>query len=215
VPPRYSESEAREAIAASMSWTDALRRLGMRPAGGNWKTLRRYALEVWRIPVDHFDPYASQRGPNAWAATPLSEILVEGSTYSRGHLKRRLYEAGLKTAVCERCGQGEIWRGERLALILDHINGVGNDNRIENLQIVCPNCAATLSTHCGRNKRTPRVEVQCLRCGATFTRRRPGQKYCSPECGQRWNRAVRRVRPRRPARGAPAIQAALAGDRGQ
>jgi hypothetical protein len=96
--------------------------------------------------------------------------------------------------VCERCGQGEIWRGERLALILDHINGVGNDNRIENLQIVCPNCAATLSTHCGRNKRTPRVEVQCLRCGATFTRRRPGQKYCSPECGQRWNRAVR-VRP--------------------
>ena len=60
--PRYSEAEAREAIAASLSYTDALRRLGMRPAGGNHRTLRRYAEEIWRIPVDHFDPDAVRRG---------------------------------------------------------------------------------------------------------------------------------------------------------
>jgi hypothetical protein len=39
-----------------------------------------------------------------------------------------------------------------LSLILDHINGVNNDNRIENIRIVCPNCNATLDTHCGKNK---------------------------------------------------------------
>jgi len=161
----------------------------MRPAGGNWKTLRRYALETWHIAVDHFDPYATQRGPNAWAATPLEEILVAGSTYARGHLKRRLYEAGLKVRICELCGQGELWRGRHMALILDHVNGIGNDNRLENLRIVCPNCAATLSTHCGKNKHTPRVEAQCGRCGATFVRRRREQKYCSKQCGQRWDRS--------------------------
>lgn len=37
-----------------------------------------------------------------------------------------------------------------MALILDHINGVGTDNRLENLQIVCPNCAATHETHAVR-----------------------------------------------------------------
>jgi hypothetical protein len=55
VPPRYSESEARVAISESTSWSEALRKLGMRPAGGNWKTLERYANEVWEIPTAHFD----------------------------------------------------------------------------------------------------------------------------------------------------------------
>jgi hypothetical protein len=61
VPPRYSEDDARLAIAASMSWAEALRRLGMRPAGGNWKTLQRYAREVWGISTAHFDPDATRR----------------------------------------------------------------------------------------------------------------------------------------------------------
>lgn len=78
-------------------------------------------------------------------------MLLEHSTYSRGHLKRRLYAEGLKPRACEECGQGEEWRGRRMALILDHINGVGDDNRLENLRIVRPNRAATLETHCGRN----------------------------------------------------------------
>jgi hypothetical protein len=33
-----------------------------------------------------------------------------------------------------------------MALILDHIDAVPTDNRIENLRIVCPSCAATLDT---------------------------------------------------------------------
>ena len=55
MPPRYSESEARQAVADSMSYAEALRRLGMRPAGGNHLTLRKY-VRLWGIAVDHFDP---------------------------------------------------------------------------------------------------------------------------------------------------------------
>lgn len=47
------------AIAASRSWTEALRRLGIRPAGGNHATLQKYA-SLWSIPTDHFDPDAAR-----------------------------------------------------------------------------------------------------------------------------------------------------------
>lgn len=66
-----------------------------------------------------------------------------------------------------------------MALILDHINGVGDDNRLENLQIVCPNCAATLETHCGRN--TPR-ERTCVGCGDVFAPKSLRQRYCTRHC---------------------------------
>jgi hypothetical protein len=112
---------------------------------------------------------------------PLEQVLVEGSNYSRATLKRRLYEVGLKERRCELCGQGETWRGLTMSLILDHINGVPNDNRIENLRIVCPNCAATLDTHCGRKNQLP--ARHCRKCGGTFQPRYRKQNYCSSECG--------------------------------
>lgn len=186
VPPRYTETEARLAIAASLSWADALRRLGMRPAGGNWKTLQRYAREVWGISTAHFDPNAVRR--RVHSGRPLVEILVEHSSYNRGSLKRRLYAEGVKERRCELCGQDELWRGRRMALILDHINGVATDNRLENLRIVCPNCAATLDTHCGRNLPHRTVEIKCARCGKRFLRARPEQRYCSRACGTRYAR---------------------------
>ena len=196
--PRYNESQARAAILASRSYTEALRRLGMCASGGNWRTLKRYATQIWHIPVDHFDPRAASRDVLARhrrAPRPLAEILVERSPFSRVQLKKRLYSAGLKQPRCELCGQGEVWRGRPMALILDHVNGVPDDNRLENLRIVCPNCAATLATHCGRNVKRTR---QCAVCGEEFSPRGPRQRYCSRRCGGRSpaNAARRRaVRP--------------------
>lgn len=190
--PAYSEQEARAAVAASLSYAAALRQLGLCSTGGNWRTLREW-VERWAIDTTHFDPDRSRREALRRAPRPLEEILVEGSTYSRNHLKDRLYAAGLKTPACELCGQGEIWRGHRMALILDHVNGVRDDNRLANLRVVCPNCAATFDTHCGRKNRAEPPQRECLLCGAVFHASRPGQRYCSRACGMRSPRPSRGV----------------------
>jgi transposase-like protein len=176
---RYSEEELREVVGRSASLSEVLRHFGLRTAGGNFRQLRRW-LQAWNISTDHFR-LEWEMPPRA--RKPLSEILVEHSTYGRGHLKRRLYEEGLKDRECELCGQGEMWRGSRMALILDHINGIADDNRLENLRIVCPNCAATFETHCGRQNRLPEVDRTCLHCGGAFIVKHSSQRYCSRLCG--------------------------------
>ena len=187
---RYSEDEARRAIASSYSWSEALRKLGYCHAGANPKTLKKRARE-WGISTEHFDRYAGLRRASRRLSPPLEDVLVAGSTYSRAALKRRLYEAGLKKPECELCGQDEHWRGRRMAMILDHINGVRDDNRLENLRIVCPNCAATLDTHCGRKNRVVRSARSCERCGRPFTPNSKSQRYCSRACGARYPRRGR------------------------
>jgi hypothetical protein len=193
-PVSYSEEQARKAISTSYSWAESLRKLGLCPSGGAWRVLKKYA-ELWEISTQHFDPARVRETNFRTKKRPLEELLVENSPCSRQNLKRRLFQEGLKEPRCEMCGQDENWRGRRMAMILDHINGVRDDNRIENLQIVCPNCAATLDTHCGRKNRVPKTKRSCRRCGKPFFPGRPEQRYCSRECGTRWNRSKLRGRP--------------------
>jgi hypothetical protein len=174
----FSESDARNAIEEAMCWADALRSLGYQVRGANYRTLQRWAKR-WGISTDHFDPNARRAEANARRAAPLEEVLVEKSSYHRGQLKRRLFDAGLKSRSCEMCGQGEQWHGMRMSLVLDHVNGVPDDNRFHNLRIVCPNCAATLDTHCGRH--LPR-ERTCPGCNQPFEPSHIRHRYCSPSC---------------------------------
>jgi hypothetical protein len=197
--PRFTEEQLREAIRSSSTWAETLRYLKYRSAGGNWKTLKKYA-RLWGISTDHFDADQARRNALWKPKRPLDEIMVRDSTYSRGHLKRRLLDEGLKSRACEACGQAELWRGRRMTLILDHINGVPNDHRLENLRILCPNCAATLETHCGSKNRLPKEPRDCLVCGRSFFPNYRRNKYCSSACGQRSKgRALRGV-PRPQAR---------------
>jgi len=90
------------------------------------------------------------------AATPLADWLIADRPVPRYHLKRRLFEAGLKENRCERCGIRE-WQGEPLVMALHHLNGVGNDNRFENLVLLCPNCHSQTENFAGRNAHTREV----------------------------------------------------------
>jgi transposase len=78
------------------------------------------------------------------------ELLVVGRRTNRTHLKLRLLREGLKENRCEECGITE-WRGKPLTMQLHHVNGDGQDNRLENLILLCGNCHSQTDTYGGRN----------------------------------------------------------------
>jgi DNA-binding CsgD family transcriptional regulator len=91
--------------------------------------------------------------------TPIAALCVADTPRSRGNLKRRLVREGLKEERCEGCGLHR-WQGRALALALHHVNGDRDDNRLENLEILCPNCHALTENFAGRNRRTYVVDAE-------------------------------------------------------
>jgi hypothetical protein len=182
---KYSKEILEKVVNSSNNFSEVTRKLGLKTFYGNRQTVKKY-INLFNIDTKHFR-LASGGGNRK--KLDLEDILVENSTYIHTtNLKERLYVSGLKYRVCELCGQNEEWKGKKMSLILDHINGVSNDNRIENLRIVCPNCNATLPTHGGRNvKYIEKIKNNC-KCGKETY----GNNKICPTCSQIKQRKVQR-----------------------
>lgn len=66
------------------------------------------------------------------------------------NLKDLLFEFNLKQRQCENC-KLTTWMDQDIPLQIHHIDGNHNNNLIENLQILCPNCHAQTDTYGMRN----------------------------------------------------------------
>lgn len=187
----YSDDEFVAAAKASISVAETLRRLGLVPKGGNYRTVRADVSRL-KLDVSHWLGLAHLRGKTRrLPRLPLCDILVDGSEYSRTHMKKRILQEGLLKNECILCGQIPEWKGKPLVLILDHINGKNNDNRLENLRILCPHCNSQQGTFCGRrNKGTKKInrEWRCEDCGHAVSR---DARWCR-SCGTKRTRKVDR-----------------------
>jgi 5-methylcytosine-specific restriction endonuclease McrA len=104
-----------------------------------------FALESWSKAVRRGDVTPRPNG------LPIGTLLSSGKR-DRGNVKSRLLGAGLLENRCSTCGLTE-WRGSRLAMHLDHVNGMPHDHRLKNLRMLCPNCHSQTPTYAGRNVR--------------------------------------------------------------
>lgn len=131
----------------SSSINGMLRYLGL--SGSAFYTLKK------RLNIENFDfnQFKIVKKVKEKKETLLTNsILIENSSFSRSLVKSRILKENLILKECAICGCSNQWQGKSLVLILDHINGVRDDHRLENLRLLCPNCNSQTETFAGRNK---------------------------------------------------------------
>lgn len=191
--PKFTKEDYEEIVKSSQSIAEVCRKLGKKINGGNYFTIQRI-IDKYDIDTSHFTGKGWCKGlthSEKTAKIPLADILKENTNFKSHVLKNRLIASGLKEYKCEKCGCDGTWLGEPITLELHHINGNHFDNRLENLQILCPNCHSQTNSYRGKNNtkyqdipnpqnRINRVCI-CECCGKEFSADRY-RKYCSRKC---------------------------------
>lgn len=162
--------------------SDILKPLGLKNQGRNHHNVIKRAKEE-NIDISHITlGYGANTGksfPNT--RTPLKKYLVENSKCNRRHVKTKLINQNILKNECSICGLKESWNEKPIVMVLDHINGINDDYRLENLRLVCPNCNSQLDTFAGRNARKPEEDKKkhfCLSCNVEIS---ADAKFC-PTC---------------------------------
>lgn len=147
---KYTEDDVKKAVGENVSIAGVLRQLGLKPIGGNYRTVN-HLIKKLQLDTSHFTGQGWNIGLKFRPKEGASDesIFVKDSHYSCSWRLRERYKRISGICKCERCGLTS-WQGEHLSLEIHHINRNNSDNRLENLQLLCPNCHALTKNYRGR-----------------------------------------------------------------
>jgi hypothetical protein len=134
---KYIKEWLEPIVKKSLSWAQVCRELGLKPATGSQSHIKKVSIDL-NIDFSHFKGSAWNKG-RTFLKRNVKEYLFLGCTEPSHRIKEKLIRDGLKEKKCEFCSIS-TWKEKDLPLELDHKNGNHLDNRLENLQILCPNC---------------------------------------------------------------------------
>lgn len=144
-----SDKEFINLIKSSINIKEVLFKLGYTTVGNSWG----YTQIKERMLVLNLTSY-DFKGKSPLKTLNERKIKTEDLFTNKKHprvvIRRRIIQDNLIPYKCAICGI-DSWNGKKLSLELDHINGINNDNRLENLRFLCPNCHSQTSTYGSKN----------------------------------------------------------------
>lgn len=150
---RYTYDDVIKAVKESKSIANTLKLLGLKPKGGNYRTIKNFFKDN-NIDINHFTGQRHNIGDDYKRINkeiPLIKYLVNDIILSSSRLKKRLIKEGVKENKCENCELNE-WMGGKIPLELHHMDGNHYNNLLNNLKILCPNCHTLTPNYRGKNK---------------------------------------------------------------
>ena len=148
-------NEIKKIVSESKTINEVLTKLGKNTSSGGYKFFKKYITNN-NIDISHFwtkkEIIENQFKEGKIKKISIDDMFTENSTVSRGTIKKRILKENIMDYKCVFCENDGTWIDKKISLVLDHINGINNDNRLENLRFLCPNCNSTLVTHCKGSK---------------------------------------------------------------
>lgn len=187
---KYSKENLETIVKGSNSIAGVCRGLGVSTRGGNFKTVKKY-INLHKIDTSHFLTKEQHVKLMIQSnTTPTEDVFCVNSRVSQSSLRKAVVRGEVIPYRCNKCKNEGEWQGEELVLQLDHVNGVPNDNRIENLRFLCPNCHTQTKTWGIKNKGVYKGKTNKCECGKEITK---GAKKCPSCCNSRINVKLRRA----------------------
>jgi 5-methylcytosine-specific restriction endonuclease McrA len=147
------EKTFRNLVLKTKTWGELIRKCGYANSRNKKAILERIDhlnIDIKLLPLGS----AWNKGQvGKYCKYTLDEILIENGKYSNlVTLRKRLIAERGGKHICSKCKLSK-WLDEEIPLEIDHINGINNDHRIENLRFLCPNCHAQTDTYKSKNIR--------------------------------------------------------------
>lgn len=149
---KLSDEQFVELLKNSSTISEVLFKLGYSVKGNSWGFAKiRQRMSDLNLDGSVFKGKSPITKYGSLHKVNASDILKPNCKHARSVLRRYVIKNNLIPYRCAICGCVE-WQGRTLSLELDHINGINNDNRIENLRFLCPNCHSQTTTYGSRNQ---------------------------------------------------------------
>lgn len=150
---KFSKDEISKIVKNSTSYSEIAQKLGYKPdkiGSGKVINTTKAAIRFYGIDDSHIRKLGWNKEVFNIERFKENTPLKASNSFN--------YLVYLKGYKCECCGNFE-WLGKPIQLEVHHIDGDNTNNKIENLQLLCPNCHSMTENWTGRNNIGPRGKV--------------------------------------------------------